>query len=114
MLPSAAPQSAPVASESASDVPVVREAGAAGAAQAGPGDEVLVELLRDGGTSAGEVLVKRYCEPLMRYLHRLAGNQNLAEELHQQTWASVLEHLDKFDPRSSPGGAPSPGCMFHA
>jgi RNA polymerase sigma-70 factor (ECF subfamily) len=104
MLPSASPQPALAASGVGPEAASPREAGGAGAGQAGPGDEALVELLRDGGTSAGEVLVKRYCEPLMRYLHRLAGNQNLAEELHQQTWASVLEHLDKFDARSSPGG----------
>ena len=69
-----------------------------------PSDEELIELLRDGSTSAGEVLVKRYYEPLMRYLHRMANNDHLAEELHQQTWLSVLDHLDKFDPNASAGG----------
>jgi RNA polymerase sigma-70 factor, ECF subfamily len=67
-------------------------------------DEELVELLRNGSTSAGEVLVKRYYQPLMRYLQRLAGRDHLAEELHQQTWTSVLEHLEKFDRSSSSGG----------
>src|SRR5881227_1226880 len=69
-----------------------------------PSDEELIELLRDGSTSAGEVLVKRYYEPLMRYLHRMAGTDHLAEELHQRTWLSVLDHLDKFDPGASAGG----------
>jgi len=69
-----------------------------------PSDEELVELLRNGSTSAGEVLVKRYYQPLMRYLQRLAGRDHLAEELHQQTWMSVLEHLEKFDRSSSSGG----------
>ncbi len=71
---------------------------------ASPSDEVLVEHLRRGETSAGEALVKRYHEPLMRYLHRIAGSDHLAEELHQQTWLSVLDHLEKFDPKSSSGG----------
>ena len=73
-------------------------------AVAPPTDEQLVQLLRDGAPGAGEVLVKRYCQPLMRYLQRIVGSDHLAEELHQQTWLSVLDHLDKFDQGSSAGG----------
>ena len=63
----------------------------------GIGDEVLLERLRGGDPTAGEVLVKRYAQPLMRYLQRIGGDA-IAEELHQQTWLSVLDNLDKFDP----------------
>ena len=28
----------------------------------------------------------------------------MAEELHQQTWLSVLDHIERFDPASSAGG----------
>src|SRR3954470_7899741 len=69
-----------------------------------PSDEELVALLRDGSPSAGEVLVKRYCQPLMRYLQRITGSDHLAEELHQQTWLSVLDHIERFDKTSSTGG----------
>ncbi|HEV2296772.1 MAG TPA: sigma-70 family RNA polymerase sigma factor [Tepidisphaeraceae bacterium] len=69
-----------------------------------PTDEALLELLRDGSTSAGEMLVKRHCQPLLRYLHRLVGSEHLAEELHQQTWVSVMDHLDRFDKSSASGG----------
>lgn len=69
-----------------------------------PSDEELVELLRDGSPAAGEVLVRRYYQPLMRYLLRIGGGEHLAEELHQQTWLSVLDHLDKFDKASASGG----------
>jgi RNA polymerase sigma factor (sigma-70 family) len=69
-----------------------------------PTDEQLLELLRDGSTSAGEILVKRHCQPLLRYLHRLVGSDHLAEELHQQTWVSVMDHLDRFDRASTSGG----------
>jgi RNA polymerase sigma-70 factor (ECF subfamily) len=69
-----------------------------------PNDEELVEALRGGKTSAGEALVQRYYQPLMRYLLRIAGSEHLAEELHQQTWLSVLDHLDKFDKQSAGGG----------
>jgi RNA polymerase sigma-70 factor (ECF subfamily) len=40
----------------------------------------------------------------MRYLVRIVGSDHLAEELHQQTWLSVLDHLEKFDNRSSTSG----------
>lgn len=66
-------------------------------------DEALLQRLRDGDAAAGEALVKRYCQPLLRYLQRVAGEQ-VAEELHQQTWLSVLDHVDKFDPGSGGGG----------
>jgi RNA polymerase sigma-70 factor (ECF subfamily) len=62
----------------------------------GPTDELLVRRLRDGEVAAGE--------PLMRYQRRLARSDHLAEELHQQTWLSVLEHIKKFDPGASSGG----------
>lgn len=69
-----------------------------------PSDEALLERLRDGDASAGEVLATRYAQPLVRYLQRLVRSDQLAEELHQQTWLSVLEHLDKFDTRGATGG----------
>lgn len=66
-------------------------------------DEALLERLRGGEAAAGDALVKRYCQPLIRYLQRVAGDQ-VAEELHQQTWLSVLDHIEKFDSASSGGG----------
>jgi len=65
-------------------------------------DEALIQRLRDGDSAAGDVLVKRYYQPLMRYVQRLAGSQS-AEELLQQTWLSVLDNADKFDARSGGG-----------
>jgi RNA polymerase sigma-70 factor (ECF subfamily) len=67
-------------------------------------DEALALRLADGDTVAGELLVRRFHEPLMRYLHRLARSEHQAEELHQQTWLSVLDHIKKFDPGSTSGG----------
>jgi RNA polymerase sigma-70 factor, ECF subfamily len=67
------------------------------------GDEVLFGRLRDGDAAAGDELVRRYYEPLLRYLQRLTGSQ-AGEELLQQTWMSVLEHAAKFDPNLGGGG----------
>ena len=60
--------------------------------------------LKDGDASAGAELVCRYEGVLMGYLRRLAGSDHLAEELHQATWLSALEHLDKFDASGSAAG----------
>jgi len=78
-------------------------------APAGVTDEALVVRLRNGESAAGETLAKRHFEPLMRYLQRLCG-AHLAEELYQQTWLSVLEHLDRFDP--GPGGGGFKAWLF--
>src|ERR1700742_1198221 len=67
-------------------------------------DELLLGQLRQGGARAGEKLVLRYHEALLRYLRRLTGQTQMAEDLHQQTWLSVLEHIEKFDPSSAMGG----------
>jgi RNA polymerase sigma factor (sigma-70 family) len=66
-------------------------------------DEALVQRLRAGESAAGEALARRHYEPLMRYLQRLTG-PHLADELYQQSWLSVLEHLDRFDPGPAGGG----------
>jgi RNA polymerase sigma factor (sigma-70 family) len=66
-------------------------------------DEALLQRLQAGEAPAGDVLVQRYFQPLLRYLRRLAGDE-MAEELLQQTWLSVLDHMDKFDSASGTGG----------
>jgi RNA polymerase sigma-70 factor (ECF subfamily) len=67
-------------------------------------DEALLERVRSGDAASGDALVRRYAQPLLRYLQRLVGNDQ-AEELHQQTWLSVLDNLEKFDPGGGAGAA---------
>ena len=66
-------------------------------------DDALLQQLRGGDTTAGETLVRRHSPALLHYLQRIAGEQ-LAEELHQQSWLSVLDHIDKFDASVVGGG----------
>ena len=75
-------------------------------------DEDLVRRMRDGDTAAGEALVRRFYPSLIRYLQRIAGNDHFAEELHQQTWLSVLEHIDKFDAKAAGGGGGFKAWLF--
>lgn len=67
-------------------------------------DEELVQRMRHGESAAGETLCRRYHQSLFRYLQRVTRSDGLAEELFQQTWLSVLEHLNRFDPAGSAGG----------
>jgi RNA polymerase sigma-70 factor (ECF subfamily) len=67
-------------------------------------DEVLIRRLRAGESASGEELVRRYAQPLLAYLHRLCGSPLVAEDMLQQTWLSVLEHIDRFDERAATGG----------
>lgn len=62
-------------------------------------DEALVVRVRAGDAAAADILVRRFAQPLLRYLQRLVGDD--AEELHQQTWLSVLDNLEKFDPAAA-------------
>src|SRR5215212_6053799 len=94
---------APDSPASAPSVPAA-VAGTGGPTVVTPSDQELVDLLRDGSAAAGETLVKRYAVPLMRYLQRIVGSDHLAEELHQQTWLSVLDHIGRFDKSSTGGG----------
>src|SRR3954453_9445186 len=122
-LPDAAPLMSLIFARDPSPSPPPRLTSASGAptshgaapAANEPPDDALVQRLRAGESAAGEVLVRRYFQPLMRYLQRLSGNDHVAEELHQQTWLSVLDHLEKFDPRvSGAGGASGGGGGFKA
>ncbi len=66
-------------------------------------DEVLMAHLQGGDAVAGDELVRRYAKPLLGYLARVTGNPQLAEEVHQQTWLGVLEHMNRFDAQSGVG-----------
>ncbi len=66
-------------------------------------DEALAERLRRGDVQAGEALVERHVDGLLRYLTRLCRNAQLAEELHQQTWLSVLENIERYRPAAGAG-----------
>jgi len=81
----------------------VDRSAAAGAGSSEPTDAALLAKLRGGQVSAGEILVQRYYTPLIRYLHRLTSSEAIAEELLQQSWLSVLENVDRFDPAGGGG-----------
>jgi len=56
---------------------------------------------RRGNREAIEALVLCYSPALIRYLIRLTGDRALAEDMLQDTWLRVMEHLDSFRPGHS-------------
>lgn len=60
-------------------------------------DEALAARLADGDELALRELLRRYEQPLARFLHRQTGGRDV-EDLYQETWLRVVRHADRFDP----------------
>ncbi len=56
-------------------------------------DELLAIRCQLGERAAFEALVARWHEPMWRYLRRLAGNDDAARDLMQDTWLRVLRGI---------------------
>ena len=65
------------------------------------GEDALVVLLLAGDGPAFAGLVKAHHASLVRVAQAFVGAKTIAEEVAQETWQSVLEHLDSFERRSS-------------
>lgn len=60
-------------------------------------DEELVEDYLAGDAGAFRILIERYHDPLLRFLFRLVGNRQTAEDVFQETFLQVHQSLDTFD-----------------
>ena len=66
-----------------------------------PSDEQLVAAAKAGDLGAFEALVTRYERRVYSLVLRMLRNQHDAEDVTQQTFLSVLEHLDGFRAEAS-------------
>jgi len=64
-------------------------------------DSHLIELLRDGNEAAFVALIERYSDTMVRLAMFYVTAWPVAEEVVQETWMLVFEHLDHFEGRSS-------------
>ena len=64
-------------------------------------DQVLARLARAGNLAAFESLLRKWQPPLLRFLQRRVGNRSDAEDLFQETFIRVYQHLADFDERRS-------------
>lgn len=58
-------------------------------------------MARGGNRQAIASLVERFAPMLYRYLIHLTGEASLAEDLLQDTWMKVMEHIDRYKPEYS-------------
>lgn len=68
---------------------------------AAPGDVELLRSLRLGDEGAFINLVGRYHASLLRLALLYVRDRAVAEEVVQDTWLGVLNHLDTFEPRAT-------------
>jgi RNA polymerase sigma-70 factor, ECF subfamily len=67
----------------------------------GNGDDGLVARAKAGDYSAFEALVSKYERPIYTLARRIVGSLEDAEDVVQETFASVVEHLADFREESS-------------
>lgn len=60
-------------------------------------DEELVEDYLDGDVGAFRGLIERHQDPLFRFLFRLTGDRQMAEDVFQDAFLQVHQSLDTFD-----------------
>lgn len=64
-------------------------------------DQALARLACAGDPAAMEALVRRWQVPLVRFLERRVGSRSDAEDLFQETFVRVCQHLRHYDPHRS-------------
>jgi RNA polymerase sigma-70 factor (ECF subfamily) len=67
-----------------------------------PGDEELIRGIADGDELAFRLYFRRWAPPLGRFLNRVAGSRETAEDLLQETFLRVLRAAPRYTPHGSP------------
>ena len=63
-----------------------------------PEDSALMLRYRDGDVSAFEVLYRRHKDPVYRYLLRLSGHNETAEDVFQEVWGKIIRARSSYRP----------------
>ena len=64
-------------------------------------DEDLMMKCRKGDIGAFELLVRRYQNPLINYIHRSIDDYHRAEDLSQETFLRVFKSASRYEPTAS-------------
>lgn len=63
-----------------------------------PDDSALMLRYREGDVGAFEALYKRHKDPLYRYLLRLSGHAQTAEDVFQESWGKIIRARQTYRP----------------
>jgi RNA polymerase sigma-70 factor (ECF subfamily) len=61
-------------------------------------DSLLVAAFRRGDPAALRAIYARFSHRIFRYLVRIAGRRDVAEDLHQETWIAAARHAPRLAP----------------
>ncbi len=64
-------------------------------------DEELISKCAKGDMSTFELLVRRYQEPLINYIHATINDYHQAEDLSQETFLRVFKNASRYQPTAS-------------
>jgi RNA polymerase sigma-70 factor (ECF subfamily) len=64
--------------------------------ESSPADSALMKRYCDGDVVAFETLYGRHKDPVYRYLLRLAGNPDTAEDVFQEVWGKIIGARDSY------------------
>ena len=64
-------------------------------------DEDLMMRCRKGDIGAFELLVRRYQNPLINYIHRSIDDYHRSEDLSQETFLRVFKSASRYEPTAS-------------
>ncbi len=67
-------------------------------------DHQLVRRIQRGDQKAMSALYRRYYRRILNYLYRFTGNRALAEDLTQETFVRVIQHIAQYRPFGSVAG----------
>ena len=63
-----------------------------------PDDSALMLRYQDGDVDAFEILYRRHKDPVYRYLLRLSGHREAAEDVFQEVWTKIVNARRRYRP----------------
>jgi len=63
-----------------------------------PDDSALMLRYKDGDVGAFEVLYRRHKDAIYRYLLRLSGHRDVAEDIFQEVWGKIVKSRASYRP----------------